>query len=52
MAPYHGGGPGAYACICAVEQGWRPLSRPPTLAQMVQVTTAHMGAMSHQPITC
>ena len=36
MAPYHGGPPGAYACICAVEQGWRP----PPLTKMVQVITA------------
>jgi hypothetical protein len=30
------GAPGAYTCICAVEQGWRP----PPLANMVQVMTA------------
>ena len=41
MAPCHWAPPGAYACICAVEQGWRPLRWPPTLAQTVQVTTAH-----------
>ena len=42
------GAPGAYACICAVEQGWRPLRRLPTLAQMVQVK---MAARDHEPIT-
>jgi hypothetical protein len=36
------GPPGSlYLHLCRVEQGWRPLRWPPTLAQTVQVTTAH-----------
>ena len=40
MAPYHAPPPGSlYLHLCRVEQGWRPLRWPPTLAQTVQVTT-------------
>ncbi len=42
MAPYHlGDPPGAYACICALSVPWsKGGGRSPTLAKMVQVTTA------------
>ena len=50
MARCHGPPRPGSLCLhqCAVEQGWRPLRRPPTLAQMVQVK---MAARDHEPIT-